>query len=83
MDIPNPPNTINGEVSVTTIPRIGENIKQIKHEKNRPKAASTAIPKLSVVRPFTELISSVRVFVKIPGARFLLSNHPMCLLKYA
>lgn len=56
-------------------------IKQIKQEKNKPNPASTAIPTLSVVKPLTELMSSVIMFVKIPGALFLLSNQPIFFLK--
>jgi hypothetical protein len=58
-------------------------MKQIRHEKKRPSPASTAMPTLSVVRPFTELMSSVTMFVRIPGALFLLSNQPMFFLRIA
>ena len=76
--MPKPPITINGEVTVTIIPSCQLKMKQIKHEKKRPKAASTAIPSDSVVKPLTAAISSVSIFVRIPGALFLLSNHPIC-----
>lgn len=79
--MPSPPSTINGDVKVTTNPSCHEKIKQIKHEKKRPSPASIAIAKDSVVKPLTALISSVKIFVKMPGARFLLSNHPICLCK--
>jgi len=81
--MPNPPKTIKGDVSVTTIASYQVKMKQIKQEKNSPNAASTAIPRLSVVSPLTELISSVKIFVNMPGARFLLSNQPICLWRYA
>ena len=81
--MPSPPSTMNGLVAETTNPSCHEKMKQIKHEKNRPRAASVAIPRLSVVKPFTALMSSVKIFVKIPGALFLLSNQPMCLCRYA
>jgi hypothetical protein len=55
----------------------------MRHEKKSPSPASTAIPTLSVVRPLTELISSVIMFVRIPGALFLLSNQPMFFLNIA
>lgn len=74
---------MNGDVRVTTMPSCQEKIKQIMHEKKRPRAASTAIPRLSVVSPFTAAISSVKILVRIPGALFLLSNHPICLDRYA
>jgi len=81
--IPRPPRTINGEVRVTIIASCQAKIKQIRQEKNRPSPASTAMPTLSVVKPLTELMSSVIMFVKMPGARFLLSNHPIFFLKIA
>lgn len=74
---------MNGDVRVTTKPSCHENIMQIMHEKNRPNAASTAIASDSVVRPLTAEISSVMMLVRIPGARFLLSNHPIYLCKKA
>jgi hypothetical protein len=81
--IPRPPSTINGDVIVTIIPSYHVKIKQITQEKNSPSAASVAIPRLSVVRPFTALMSSVNILVRMPGARFLLSNQPMCFDRYA
>lgn len=74
---------MNGLVKVTTNASLQAKIKQIRHEKNKPSAASTAMPRLSVVRPFTELMSSVIMFVRMPGALFLLSNQPMCLCNNA
>ena len=35
---------------------------------------------VSVVSPLTCVMSSIRTFVRIPGARFLLSNQPMCFI---
>lgn len=81
--MPSPPKTMNGEVIVTMIASCQAKMKQIRQEKKSPSPASTAIPTLSVVRPFTELISSVMMLVRIPGALFLLSNHPMFFLKMA
>ena len=48
-----------------------------------PKAASIITPIASVVNPLTAVMSSVIIFVRIPGALSLLSNHPMCFLKMA
>ena len=79
--MPRPPKTMNGEVKVTTKPSCHEKMKQIKHEKKSPRPASIAIAKDSVVRPLTALISSVKILVRIPGARFLLSNQPICLCR--
>lgn len=59
LDMPRPPITINGEVSVTTIPSLHEKMKQIIHEKNKPRKASTAIAADSVVNPLTAEMSSV------------------------
>jgi len=73
--------TMNGEVSVTTMPNYQAKMKQITHEKKSPNAASTAIPRLSVVSPLTAEISSVKILVRMPGALFLLSNQPICLDK--
>jgi len=78
--IPNPPITINGHVAVTTKATYQVNRKQIKHENINPSAASTATPKLSVVSPFKALMSSVKILVRIPGARVFLSYHPTFLL---
>ena len=72
---------MNGDVRVTTIPNYQAKIKQITHEKKSPSAASTAIPRLSVVSPLTAEISSVKILVRMPGALFLLSNQPICLDK--
>lgn len=74
---------MNGEVRDTMKPSCHEKMKQIKHEKNRPSPASTAIASDSVVSPLTAAMSSVIILVKIPGARFLLSNQPICLCKNA
>lgn len=73
--MPSPPSTIKGEVKVTTKASYHEKIKQIKHEKKSPSPASVAIANDSVVKPLTALISSVKMLVRMPGARFLLSNH--------
>jgi hypothetical protein len=72
---------MNGDMIVTTRASCQQKMKQIRQLKNSPKAASTAIPRDSVVNPFTDEMSSVRILVKIPGALFLLSNHPMSFLK--
>lgn len=72
---------MNGDVKVTMMASCHAKIKQIRHEKKRPSPASTAIPTLSVVNPLTELMSSVIIFVKIPGALFLLSNQPIFFLR--
>jgi hypothetical protein len=61
---------MKGHVAVTTNATYHENKKHIKHETIKPSAASIAIPRLSVVRPFTELMSSVKILVKMPGALF-------------
>jgi len=60
--------TIAGDVAVTTRATCHEKRKQIKHEKIRPSAASTAIDKLSVVSPFKALMCSVSTFVSMLGA---------------
>jgi len=77
--MPSPPRTMKGDKMVTTIASCQQKIKQIKLAKNRPKPASAAIPIDSVVRPLIALMSSVIMLVRMPGARFLLSNHPMFL----
>jgi len=74
---------MKGDVMVTTIASCQQKIKQIKQLKNKPRPASVAIPRDSVVRPLTALMSSVIMLVRMPGARFLLSNHPMFLWRIA
>lgn len=70
---------MKGHVAVTTKATYHENKKQIKQENIRPNIASTAIPKLSVVKPFKELISSIITLVKIPGALDFESYQPTSL----
>jgi hypothetical protein len=60
--------TIAGDVAVTTRATCQEKRKQSKQEKNRPSAASTAIDRLSVVKPFKALMCSVSTFVSKLGA---------------
>ena len=72
---------MKGEISVITIASCQEKIKQIRQEMKMPRKASTIIPIASVVKPLTELISSVMIFVRMPGALSLLSNHPTCFLR--
>lgn len=74
---------MNGEVKVTMIANCQAKMKQIRQEKKSPSPASTAIPTVSVVKPLTELISSVIILVRIPGALFLLSNQPIFLRRMA
>lgn len=79
--MPRPPSTINGEVNVTMKPNYQLKMKQMRQLKKRPRPASTAIASDSVVSPLIAEISSVKIFVKIPGARLLLSNQPIYLCK--
>ena len=74
---------MNGVRQVTTRASCHEKMKTTRHERNRPKKASIRMAIASVVRPLTELIASVMMLVRTPGARSLLSNHPMCLCKMA
>lgn len=46
---------------------------------NMPPNASIIVAICSVVSPFKQLISSERRLLKIPGARFLSSNHDIYL----
>jgi hypothetical protein len=47
----------------------------------RPIIDSDKMEIVSVVSPFNYSISSEIIFVKIPGALSLESNHPTCLLR--
>ena len=72
---------MNGVKQVTTMPKEGEKIKTAPQETTKPRKASIRMAMASVVKPLTELISSVMMLVSTPGARSLLSNQPMCFLK--
>lgn len=72
---------MNGLVAHTTNPTCQENKKQSKQEKNKPNTASIVTPSVSVVRPFIDVISSVKMLVRLPVDLF--SNHPMFLFSMA
>ena len=74
---------MKGEIRVMTIASCQEKTKQIRHEMKMPRKASTMIPIASVVKPLTELMSSVMILVRMPGALSLLSNQPTCFLRIA
>ncbi len=72
---------MNGLVAQTTNPTCHENKKQIKHEKTKPNTASIVTPRVSVVRPFIDVISSVKMLVRLPVDIF--SNQPIFLFNKA
>ena len=74
--MPRPPSTMKGHVTVTTKATYQVKRKHIRHEKKRPRAASTAIAILSVDSPFKALISCVMILVRAPGALVLSSYQP-------
>ena len=79
--MPRPPRTMKGEIRVTTMASCQEKMKQIAQEAMRPKSASQIMPIDSVVSPFTAAMSSIKRFVRTPGARSFESNQPTCLRK--
>lgn len=76
-----PPMTKRGERTKHIRPKLHCSEKQIIKEITKPRIDSQRMEIVSVVSPFSCVISSWIMFVRTPVALSLLSNHPTCLLK--
>ena len=74
-----PPSIANGLATIQITAILHSNKAETNMPINRPTDVSSIVAKVSVVNPLSAVMSSERIFERIPGALSLLSNHPIYL----